>query len=552
MLRKLQKREISEKNSKKSISSYNKVFYKIDNIDNPNYQYILINNIYDEPTTIRNIPKSYVLFLNIKINKLITKYNYKNIDYIIKDSKKTLIDIFRSLKVIYPSINLSTDTDILDYLYISKNTLYIIDDQSNIDTKIEKNKINNFKQIFNNLPLININNKIILKNKNNVSDTINNRFNIVINDNNILFTLNEDNVGLNHGITKINTIIIDDLNKITSTFINSNQTIDFYDKNVEDFYYLQCRSPDNTYNIIQLIYIRPEIIEKYNFYFYSYNLPINFEIIKTGSGYKQTKSIIDKLKIREKTSKKTIIKGVTIPVYKVYYLFKGNENPNNGYKIIFNNFLKFNFNNIKYYDEKCNITNINLSNDTFENTLENLYHIRINENIICRDKINNFYISEDNKTLFIIEDKCLYYFDIKNKYILSILDKLPSITGGTDIFLTNFSLIENFGMLNVNDNVYKCIYDIQIFIFNNNKQILIDTKQSNTDFSLEGNIQNWYFIFTLANKKNIIQLIYITPNIIREYNHLFSINGLSIKFIVENNEITIGGNKKIRKLLKIY
>jgi len=212
---------------------------------------------------------------------------------------------------------------------------------------------------------------------------------------------------------------------------------------------------------------------------------------------------------------------------------------------------------------------------------------------------NNLYISEDETILYYIKNDYIRNFNVLNKKILNFINLLPFIEQTefdskkilSDYYNININLFSTKMIIDLEylyDSLYICKnYDTQLFYIKDNEKIYYEEIEANTVFGLNNDIHNWYFISTtLKNKysildldtskyynfiaeklddgRKIIQLIYIIPELIDKYNKLF--NKYKIPFSFKKKirlsqlkplpkrivSSTKGGNKKSRKLLKIY
>jgi len=258
-------------------------------------------------------------------------------------------------------------------------------------------------------------------------------------------------------------------------------------------------------------------------------------------------------------------------IYKLFYEFKDIDNPNKGFKCIFDDFFKLasytselseryltdTIKSIKYiFNTTSNPISFKLDSDHEYKVRKNTYQLYdfieyINKkipDIDLKEKLNNFYISGNKKTLYIIEDQCLGLFNIQNKIILTILNKLPIISSTTDMITLNYNILNPNSKITKtkNTNNYKSSNDIQIFKFNGNDLSIINNlKNKATEFTLDGNIEDWYYINTLLDDgTNITQLIYITLEDSKKFNEYFLRYKTSFKFdlhriykvLYENND----------------
>jgi len=274
-----------------------------------------------------------------------------------------------------------------------------------------------------------------------------------------------------------------------------------------------------------------------------------------------------------------------IPIYKIFYEINDANNPNRGLQCIYKNLFKENLEKPNYLlyqtlkqplkitriiyckgEEPEKIIDIKY-NSKFQLILFYFFREIFNNNIklgkfISTFNYTNLYISEDETTLFYIENnyKYNYRFNVLNSTIIKILDKLPNIEYSQELSEQNDSDYYTINLNNdllspeLNDilyymyNMFKCIYDIQLFKIENNRIIKTEIKANKT-FKLDGDIHNWYFILTtlktgiirqssnnfninkLDNGEKIIQLVYITQQIIDKYNKLFTDLRIPIRFV---------------------
>jgi len=520
-----------------------KLFYKF----NRNYKCIFEN--FMETSNEKDFNNR---FLNVKLKSIKYFYNleseHKNIDLSSVDTTKwklqTLIDNINKKN----KLNLSKK---INNFYISgnKETLYIIEDEClrkfNILNKNILNMIDKLPFISNNTGNITLNNNI-----SNVNSTITN-----VNTNN--YTCSND-----VQIFKFNG------NDYNIDFYEKNKDTEFIlDGNIEDWYYYIYNT-----NITQLIYITLEDSKKFNKYF-----------------------------LRYKTSFKIDLQRV----YKIIYKNNDDHNSNRGFKCIYKDIfeiteehklMKLLINkNIKiYYCKTYNkIFNYNLTKD-FK---ENMKIVFSNYNPDYLNQVfdyNKLYISEDETILYYIEDNYIDNFNVLNRNIIDVLNNMPNIEYSKEISIKNKSYYYTINLNNdlladeINNDLlflhgnFICKNNIQLFIFKNNE---INKKEIKADtiFKLEDDIHNWYFISTTLkkqlhislplqienlnnNKETILQLIYITPEMINKYKQMFINFKIPITFQIKNKiksrvstnypsikASTGGENKSIsRRLLKSY
>jgi len=252
-------------------------------------------------------------------------------------------------------------------------------------------------------------------------------------------------------------------------------------------------------------------------------------------------NIFSQLRNREVNASR--IKLKLINIYKLFYDFQGDNNPNKGFKCIFDDFFKLSSTTTKFFEKNLTTTLknvkyisdtpviIDLTSDREYNTKEGTFRIYdfidyINSKIAGVDikkKINNFYISEDKETLYIIEDAYLVKFNIENQNILSILNKLPYISS-TDNMIN---------LKKLNRNIYRSTNDVQMFKFRfngSNVNIVFNIKNRDTDITLDGNIKDWYYTDASFENGSIIrQIIYITHKDYKKFNKLCLKNKTSFK-----------------------
>jgi len=252
-------------------------------------------------------------------------------------------------------------------------------------------------------------------------------------------------------------------------------------------------------------------------------------------------NIFSQLRNREVNASR--IKLKLINIYKLFYDFQGDNNPNKGFKCIFDDFFKLSSTTTKFFEKNLTTTLknvkyisdtpviIDLTSDREYNTKEGTFRIYdfidyINSKIAGVDikkKINNFYISEDKETLYIIEDAYLVKFNIENQNILSILNKLPYIS-----FTDNM-----INLKKLNRNIYRSTNDVQMFKFRfngSNVNIVFNIKNRDTDITLDGNIKDWYYTDASFENGSIIrQIIYITHKDYKKFNKLCLKNKTSFK-----------------------
>lgn len=321
LFKQLQRRETSAKSFK--IKHY-KVFHKITTFDNealnklnPNYKFLCLNTYIFGYKNVANpayfdILRKYTYnrYLYIYLNPLITKYYYKGNYYDIlsvsSNRKNTLYDIFYSIEHMkikesertstrsntmnYNKITdkINKDLNIFDYVYIINNIIYIYDNDDKMITHLNSETIN----ILNKIPNVDSHNKIILK-KNKKENNIHKYFFIEMNqfedEDYFSFTFVSKSE-----LNTVITIIINDLNDIQYN-VKKLRYLQSYEFNIlaknkdkENFYVKICDKYDEQfYSIVQLIYISPEIVEKFNSYFASHNIYIKF-ILNKLSIYKRS------------------------------------------------------------------------------------------------------------------------------------------------------------------------------------------------------------------------------------------------------------------------
>jgi len=128
-------------------------------------------------------------------------------------------------------------------------------------------------------------------------------------------------------------------------------------------------------------------------------------------------------------NRETNASRIKLNVYKLFYDFQGDNNPNKGFKCIFDDFYNYSYKNnqvsdilirflkltlksIKYYKNISNDPNtIRLNYDTSTRILSYLINSYINYNlnnpddqegyIDFKEKLNNFYITGDKETIYI-------------------------------------------------------------------------------------------------------------------------------------------------------
>jgi len=360
---------------------------------------------------------------------------------------------------------------------------------------------------------------------------------------------------------------------------------------IEPRKYLDIRQLNKGKEILQFVYITPEIIKKYNQYYSYYKIPLSFHIIES-----------DRISIFDYVEREEIRN-----IYKIFYKFNDSNNPNKGYLCIFKDLFKVD-NKFKLYERLKFSNKIKKvvycisgerelrfkprNSNIFENYLLELIDFIIHTrdiDISNAISYNNLYLSEDESILYYIEDNYLHNFNVLNKNI-QFLDKFPNIEYSLKLSISNNStyhtinLNNNLSLSNIvelifnSKNKYMSKFDVQLFYFENNKIIIKEIKK-NIGFYLQGDIRNWYFISTtlkigepefiylnkLHNGRKIIQFIYILPEKINEYNELFLNLKMPLSFVKisltkktqlkplysKKNISKIGGNKK-KKNLKIY
>jgi len=560
----LQKRSISTK--KMDIKGFNelyKVFYDFKEDNNPNHGYkcILKNFILDDLFNIK-IDNIYYYDNDCKLTEINLDYinihitplgNIRQINGNFNTYKQGLSILISNIQKKYPYINIE---NILNNFYVSKDykKLFIIDD--NCVKKLYKYKfsndtnfnfIHNIKQLefLDNLPNISENNNIMLNN------------NILNRNSGIIRTDSSDNYKCVRGDLQI--FIFNDNLNITKEFKNRNELFTL-EGEINNWYYI------HTSSLTQLIYITLEQGNKLNDLFLSLNMPFNINLRR---------------------------------VYKIFHEFK-EDNPNreiqciykNVFKTSINNFKLFNFfkkpNNIQkfiycYFHNNEVIDKESIQTPKPETNIQNYIIQNLDSHTLnSYFKYKNLYISEDGTILYYITTEephnCLHVFNVLNDNI-SFLDDLPKIVFSqklsqqynTDYFTINLNktslLSEDWGLLSKVNNSYKFSYNIQMFKFNDNKISKTNIK-ANTSFKLDDNIDDWYFIPTTIklgkliigldiyqdedeeyDEIKIIQLIYITPDMIEKYNQMFI--DLKIPYSFEIIQQT-GGRKKVQRLLKIY
>jgi len=491
-----------------------KLFYKFNHSSNPNREFKCIFEDFIKFSYERDLYKDNFnkRFLNVKLKSVKYFYNlelkHKNIDLTSFDT--TTWKLERLITHIKFKKNLNN-------FYISENkeTLYIIEDEC--------------------LDMFNIKNKEILS----ILDKL-----PYISHNTGDITLQNNILNPNSEITNINTNIFNGKNKLQIFIFNDDLSIDFnvknkntyftLDGNIKDWYYIHCSYKNNSYyvDIIQLIYITQENSKKFNEYFKKYKISFKIDLQR---------------------------------IYKILYEFKDVNNTNLGFKCIYKyifetskqnkiiSLLTNKISKIYYcYDEtfyKIFIYNPQIS---FK---DNIMDIVKKYNVFDEFDYNKLFISEDETILYYIENDSLYKFNILNKSFLDVLDDMPNIEYSEELFKINksyyYTIILNNNLFNLKKyllfisrkdeyDIYKCTYNIQLFKFENNK--IIKTQiNANTTFNLEGDIRNWYYILTtlkspaiikdsdyyldlqpvIDTNQQILQLVYITPEIIEKYNILF-------------------------------
>jgi len=265
-------------------------------------------------------------------------------------------------------------------------------------------------------------------------------------------------------------------------------------------------------------------------------------------------------------------------IYKLFYEIKDFNNPNYGFKCIIEDFLNVTSNIITsntlkvnistiifyyYYESKCE--NIIIDDLTFSsnNMILEDFLKSLNKTIFLKlkstyntthfnkylvyfkeiNKLNNIYISKDLQTLYIFEEECLSDLSIDNQEIINIIDKLPAITYDNKNIYLNNNLLYQHSTLIKNGNNYKSKNKIQLFQFNNLFEITTKLHPANTNFTLTDE-NNWYYLYTsLYNGEDIVQLIYILPEIIELYNKLFLNYKTPFKFEI----VKITGGQKNKK-----
>jgi len=411
---------------------------------------------------------------------------------------------------------------------------------------------------------------------------------------------NSGNITLNNNILYPNSKITKNINNYKSSndiqifkFNGNDLSIDFNEKNkdtyftldgnIEDWYYINTLLVDAT-PITQLVYISFEDSKKFNDLFLKYKTPFKFDLHC---------------------------------IYKFLYNFKDdNNNPNRGFKCIYKNILKTTTeeNETNLFTILTTRKIVNMCYCKAGNDSEKIRYHPINTNkfydyidyffnyildIYIQNTIdyNKLYISEDETTLYYIEDDYIDNFNVLNR---NVLDNMPNIEYSKEISTKNNSdyytitlnnnlsstEIANISFFQKNLSKFICKYDVQIF--NLVDETVVYSKEEDTAvpvFELKGDINNWYFILTtlktgvqinksvdflaikkLNDGKKILQLIYITPDIIEKYNKMFIDLRIPISFIripiYQKKQLKPlpapivssikGGNKKTRKLLKTY
>jgi len=256
-----------------------------------------------------------------------------------------------------------------------------------------------------------------------------------------------------------------------------------------------------------------------------------------------------------------------INIYKIFYEFKDSNNPNRGFKCIYKDILQTPISDTRN-DKLILFQKSKLSNITtikyFSNEEQNKsFDVQPNDNFIKLLQVvdlktfdyNNLYISEDETILYYIEDNYIEDFNVLNESFLEVLDKMPNIEYSTKLSTENQS---DYYTITLNNNlklseldftaypIISCKYNIQLFNLKTT-QIIKKERKANKKFNLDGDLNNWYFISTtlknnnkksrnilelrpLKNGNNIIQLIYISPEKINEYNLKFAELRMPIRF----------------------
>jgi len=448
----------------------------------------------------------------------------------------------------------------LNYFYISedKETLYIIKENC--------------------LELFNILNKNILKMVYKLP---------LISDNTDNITLNNNILTENSTITNENTNNYISTNKVKIFKFNGNDfTIDIneinnttvftLDGNIEDWYYIICS------NYITLVYITLEDSKKFNQYFLKYKTSFKIDLQRVYKILYKNNNDDDSNRgfkciykdIFEITDEHKLIKLLTNKIIKIYHC----TTYNNVYKI-------FNYNPTKDFKENIKIIFPNYTSDYFNQLSD----------------YDTLYISEDETILYYIQGNCIDNFNVLNKSILEVLDKMPNIEYSRDLSTRNKSYyytitlnndlsspeIKDISFFEKRLKMFICKYDIQIFNLAEPNTYIYEKERKETAipiYTLKGDdIGNWYFISTTLkkqlhisfplqienlnnNRKEILQLIYITPEMIDKYKQMFIDFKTPINFEIKNKIIpqdsrrqpsqikalTGGGNMKLRRLLKSY
>jgi len=533
-----------------------KIFHKfIDNNYNPNNTLMSIYKDLFKKNIITNDDDDNKLYEILKRPIKIKKIIYCNTD--INEIEYNLeifsvkfyehLENFNSFLLTNNEIDLRGDNFKYENLYIAedKTILYYIEDNYIHNFNVLNKNVLNF---LDELPLIIFSHEKELLNE--ISDD-----HIILLNNKIINLSGSD-----FNITKTGNTYKSNCNVQIIIYHNSDYTFKKINANkpfklsgvLNNWYYISFTLNGN--KIIQLIYITPNKIIEYNNYFKKYKIPLHFS---------------NQLQLKNES--------LPINVYKIFYYITDTKNHNKGIGIIcifqdffkdythsnlLNNKLDIEIDYIYHNTSKIPIS-MNTRNKSFERIIDNLKGINLN----IENKLLNLYISEDYKDLHIINNSDLYKYNVINKNIYNVIEKIPAL------YIDNITIKLNSNLLSASqlkkiDNNYICDIDVQIFIFANNFIITKTNKNKNESFLLENEENNWYFNPIIgidssnssnsSSSVNILQLIYIEREMIEKYNEYFFNHNLptrleNISNYSSNTSSSGGGNKSIsRRLLKSY